>query len=106
MKNTTEYSRKSDLMSEQRCLKTQIEVAEHRLIFLRKQIEKIEKTELWFRSSNQNRDYSEFKRMEKSLVMALEWMKFDETNTDHSHIDKPEPLETNCSIKQDGAYLL
>lgn len=90
------------------CIKSQIEKAESTLRHISKIISEIERIPVWKRDSSQNENLLKNRHIHDLMREALQWMYFDETNTDHFHIDVPEPTEivNNEKPKADEAYLI
>lgn len=98
-------------MSKPQCLKTQIEKCENTLEHIGKILHDIEKTPIHKRDSGQNETYFKNRPIYERLLVALDWMKFDEKSTDHFHVDVVEPTELVIESKTEGnqndsAYLI
>lgn len=90
------------------CIKSQIEKAESTLHHVSKIISELEKIPVWQRDSSQNEILVKQRHVQDLMTKALEWMYFDESSTDHFHIDVPEPTEIidNPKSDKDEAYLI
>lgn len=93
-----------DLKSQKECVKKKIDLAENTLKHTLKLISEINDIPLSSRSSGKNEELVKLTVVKNRLEMAISYMKFDEAQAEHFHIDVPEPTEV---IKNpDSNYLL
>lgn len=91
-------------MTRPECLIKSIEVCENTLAHVTKELVEMCTVPLFVRDSGQNEKIIKLNIKKGHLEVALSWMKFDESNTDHYHVDLPEPTELTIQTDPDSVY--